>query len=284
MASMAKRAPEPPHAIVLGTDFSTGSQIAQARAAELSLRYRAALHVVHAGPRIPRALARRFSSVTEGKLREALDAVVAELRDAGVDAHAHSSHLDPVKALTAKARAVAADLVVVGTRGGSVLKAMIGSTAERLIASDQHRVLLVRRPSARAYRKTVIAASEESRLREQVAAAAFISNKTPTVLHAYEAPYESRLILHGASVNELSRHRASARHEAKLRMGKLMAKLGLERLPLVLHHGSPFRLLERFDPDSLIVLSRGKSQARRLFFGSVTRAVVAYGRSDVLLV
>lgn len=281
---MARRAPERPHAIVLGTDFSTGSQIAEARAVELALRYRAALHVVHAGPRLPRVLTSRFSSLSEGKLREALDAVVAALRDAGVDARAHLSHLDPVKALTAKARAVAADLVVVGTRGGSVLKTMIGSTAERLIATDQHRVLLVRSSSARAYRKIVIAASEDSRLREQVAAAAFISVRPPTVLHAYEAPYESRLILHGASVNELSKYRASARREAKLRMDKLMTQMGLERLPLVLHHGSPFRLLERFDPDSLIVLSRGRSRARRLFFGSVTRAVVAYGRSDVLLV
>lgn len=281
---MTRRAPEHTHAIVLGTDFSTGSQIAQARAAELALRYRAALHVVHAGPRIPRALTRRFSSVTEGKLRDALDAVVEGLRDAGVDAHAHLTHAEPVKALTAKARAVAADLVVVGTRGGFVLETMIGSTAERLVAQDQHRVLLVRRSTKRAYRKVVIAASEESRLREQVAAAAFVSKKPLTVLHAYEAPYESSLILHGASAYELGKHRMAARAEAKLRMAKLMAKTGLEPSQLVLHHGSPFRLLERFDPDSLIVLSRGKSRARHLLFGSVTRAVVAYGRSDVLLV
>jgi universal stress protein E len=282
--AMARRAPERQHAIVLGTDFSPGSRIAQVRAAELALRSRATLHVVHADPRIPRALTRRFSSVTDDKPREALEALVEELREAGVEAYAHLSHAQPVKALTAKARAVAADLVVVGTRGGTVLEAMIGSTAERLIAVDQHRVLLVRRSTKRPYRKVVIAASEESRLREQVAAAAFISTKPVTVLHAYEVPYESSLILHGASIYELSKHRVAARREAKLRMSKLMAKLGLEQLRLALHHGNPFRLLQRYDPDSLLVLSRGRSRARRLLFGSVTRAVVAYGRSDVLLV
>jgi nucleotide-binding universal stress UspA family protein len=193
-------------------------------------------------------------------------------------------HVDPVKALTAKARAVAADLLVVGTRGGSVLKAMVGSTAERLVALDQHRVLLVRRSAERAYRKVVIAANEESRLREQVAAAAFISSKPVTVLHAYEAPFESPLISYGASIEELSGYRTAARREAEQVMGRLMSKAGLQRSQLMLHHGSPFQLLERFDPEALLVLSRGRSRARQLLFGSVTRAVIAYGRSDVLLV
>lgn len=281
---MAKRARQRSHAIVVGVDFLEGSRLAQLRAAELARRYRAALHVVHAASRIPRVLSRRFSSVSDGKLRDALNAEVEALRAAGVDAHAHLMHGDPVKCLTAKARAVAADLVVVGTRGNSVLAAVIGSTAERLLASDQHRVLLVRHSGKRAYRKIVIAASEESRLREQLAAASFVSAKPVSVLHAYEAPFESALVAHGASIGELSKHRATARREAALSMGKLMAKAGLEGAPLVLHHGNPFQLLERFNPDWLIVLSRGRSRARQLLLGSVTRGVVAYGRCDVLLV
>lgn len=281
---MARRVSQRSHAIVLGTDFSAGARLAQARAVELALRHRAALHVVHAGSRLPRALTRRFSSVSEDKLRDALQAVVEELRAAGVDAHAHLMHSEPVQALTVKARAVAADLVVVGTRGGSVLRSMVGSTAERLLALDQHRVLLVRRATERGYRKVVIAASEESRLREQVAAATFISSRPLKVLHAFEAPFESALISHGASAGELNSYRTAARREAELRMGKLMAKAGLERSQLVLQHGSPAQLLQRFDPDSLIVLSRGQSRARRFFFGSVTRAVIASSRCDVLLV
>jgi nucleotide-binding universal stress UspA family protein len=149
---------------------------------------------------------------------------------------------------------------------------------------DQHRVLLVRRSAERPYRKVVIAANEESRLREQVAAASFVSTKPLTVLHAYEAPFESSLISHGASIDELSGYRTDARRGAERSMGKLLAKAGLDRSQLVLHHGNPFQLLERFDPESLLVLSRGRSRARQLIFGSVTRAVVAYGRSDVLLV
>jgi universal stress protein E len=281
---MARRAPPRSYAIVLGTDFSTGSQIAQARAAALSLRYRAALHVVHAAPRLPLALSRKFSTMNEDKPRAALRAVVDELRNGGVDAHGHLMHSDPITALTVKARAVAADVVVVGTRGGAVLEAMVGSTAERLVATDQHRVLLVRRPTTRAYRSVVIAANEESRLREQVAAAAFISSKPPTVLHAYEAPFEASLISRGIKGSELSSYKLAARREAEQGMARLLVAAGLNASQLVLRHGNAFRVLERFDPDSLIILSRGRSRARHLLFGSVTRAVVAHGHSDVLLV
>lgn len=281
---MTKRASQRSHAIVVGTDFLAGSRLAQARAAELALRHRAVLHVVHAASRIPLALARRFRCVGDDKPHEALRVAVEELRERGVDARAHLLHGEPVKCLTAKAREVAADLVVVGTRGSSVLAAMIGSTAERLVALDQHRVLLVRRPAERAYRKVTIAASEESRLREQLDAAAFVSVKPVTVLHAYEAPFEAALRSNGASIGALSSYRKAARREAELSMGKLLAKAGLKRSQLVLHHGTPFQVLERFDPESLMVLSRGRSRARQLLFGSATRAVVAYGRSDVLLV
>ncbi len=280
---MAQRASQRSHTVVLGTDFSPGSRLAQARAAQVALRRGATLHVVHAASRLPRALLERFSSVKVGKLREALDALVEELRASGIDAHAHLMHADPVDALTRQARAVDADLVIVGTRGGSALDAMLGSTAERLISAASHRVLLVRRSLAR-YRKIVIAASEESRLREQFAAAAFISSRPPSVLHAFEAPFESALMLHGASAYEVGRYRATARREAEARMRAALEKAGFEGTKLVLSPGNPFRLLERFDADSLLVLSRGRSRTRHLLFGSVTRAVVAYGRCDVLLV
>jgi nucleotide-binding universal stress UspA family protein len=281
---MATRAPRRSHAIVLGIDFLTGSQLAQQRAAELARRHRAALHLVHATSRLPLALTRRFPSLGDDKLRAALLTLVAQLRDTGVDAHGHLMHGEPVRCLTAKARAVAADLVVVGTRGGSVLAAMLGSTPERLASMDQHRVLLVRRTAARAYRKVVIAADEDSRLGEQLAAAEFVSAKAAVVLHAYRAPFESTLISYGASGRELARYRTSARREAELRMSKLMLKTGIDSSQLVLHHGSPVEVLERFDPESLMVLSRGRARARQLLLGSVTRAVVAHCHADVLLV
>jgi nucleotide-binding universal stress UspA family protein len=129
----------------------------------------------------------------------------------------------------------------------------------------------------------VIAASEDSRLKEQVAAARLLSTGAPSVLHAYEGPFESALIVHGVRADELRRHRAIAHSEAEARMVRLMKQVGLKPANLVLRHGSAARVLQRVEHDALLVLSRGRSVIRHLLLGSVTRAVVAYGESDLLL-
>jgi nucleotide-binding universal stress UspA family protein len=280
---MPDKARRVPTVLVLGTDFSAVSNNALARAIQLAKRYGSSIHVVHATARIPRAVARRFPVLEDGKPQSALDELIAQLRKGGLRAHPHLTQGDPVKALTSKARALAADLVIVGARGRTVPDAMIGSTAERLVALDRHRVLLVRRPATRIYREVLIAADEESRMEDQVAAAALFST-APSVLHAYEGPFESVLRSQGASIAELRHYRAAAEREAEARMARLVEKAGLDRDRLVLRHGSPVRLLPQVDKDSLLVLSRGRSLVQHLLFGSVTRAIVAYGASDLLLV
>jgi nucleotide-binding universal stress UspA family protein len=251
---------------------------------EIAKQHGAAIHLVHAAPVLPRLLARRFRLSQTGREREALDGELQRVRKAGVAAHAHLAQGNIVDALTAKARALAADLVVVGAGGRTFPDAMIGSTAERLIAVDQHRVLLVRRPASRPYREVVLAAHDDSRLKEQAAAAQLLAAGVPSLLHAYEAPFEMTLVFHGVQASELRKYRAAARREAEARMRKLMEKAGLDSFELVLRDGAATSVLQRVDRDALLVLSRGRSVMRHIVLGSVTRAVVAYGASDVLLV
>lgn len=254
------------------------------RALHIAKTHGGVLHVVHASPRLPRVVSRRYGISDDRHQREALDALLRQIRREGVRAHAHLLQGNAIHLLTSKARGVAADLVVVGGRGRAFPDAMIGSTAERLIAADQHRVLLVRRPAKRPYEEVVIAANEESRLSEQVAAARLLSPRAPSVLHAYEGAFESTLRLNDVSAAELRRYRDSVRREAAERMAELVERAGLEQTQLLLRHGSATQLLQRIDRDALLVLSRGRSAIRHLLLGSVTRAVVAYGASDVLLV
>lgn len=191
---------------------------------------------------------------------------------------------EPVEALTVKARAFAADLVIVGTRGRTVADALLGSTAERLSSYDRHRVLLVRRASVRAYREVLIAASEDSDLSAQLASAALLSSAPPSVLHAYQGAFEHSLVLHGASTAALSSYRSEARRQAAAHMGKLLEKAGLDRAQLLLRHGNPTQVLQRLPRDSLLVLNRDQSKLRHLLLGSVTRSVIAHGACDVLMV
>jgi nucleotide-binding universal stress UspA family protein len=284
MAAMPHRAQHGPRTIVFGTDFSAASQNALLRTVKIAKQHDATIHVIHAAPRLPRLFSRRFRLLNDRKQREALDGVEKRIQQAGVQVRAHLMHGNAIEILTAKARAVAADLVVVGARGRVFPDSMIGSTAERLIAMDRHRVLLVRRAANRSYRDVVIAANEDSRLKEQVAAARLLSIAAPSVLHAYEGPFESTLMLHGVRAGELRKHRAIARREAEVRMAGLIEQVGLRRADLVLRHGNAARVLQRVDRDALLVLSRGRSAIRHLLLGSVTRSVVAYGASDLLLV
>jgi nucleotide-binding universal stress UspA family protein len=270
--------------VLVGTDFSAASQRALLRAIQIAGDKNAVIHVVHAAARVPPALARKYSLADDAKLREALDAVVGQVRGARVRAHGHLLQGDPVKALTVKARALAADLVIVGTHGRAVRDAVVGSTAERLSAYDQHRVLLVRRASARPYTDVVLAAGEQSDLRGQATGAAFLSDAAPSVLHAYEGAFESSLRLHGASGAALSSYRGAARREAEAALGKLLDRAGLDRAQLVLRHGNPKQVLQRIAPGALLVLRRSRSRLRQLLLGSVTRTVIAQGASDVLLV
>jgi universal stress protein E len=271
-------------AIVLGTDLSAASENALLRTLRIAEHHRATIHVVHATPRLPRLLSRRYRLTDDRKQRDALEDIAQRLRRAGARVHTHLLQGNTVDVLTVKARAVAADLVVVGTRGRLFPDSMLGSTAERLIASDRHRVLLVRHAAKRPYGEVVIAANEESRLNEQVAAARLVLARAVSVLHAYEGPFESTLALHDVGAAEMRRYRQSVRREAERRMTPLIERAGLEPAQLVLRHGNASQVLQRIDRNDLLVLSRGRSAVRHLLLGSVTRAVVAYGASDVLLV
>jgi nucleotide-binding universal stress UspA family protein len=281
---MANRASGTLRVIVLGTDLSVASEAPVARALAIAARTGAEVHVVHAAPRIPRALARRFSFGDDRQLRQALDDVIEPLRRADIRVRAHLMQGDAVKALTAKARAVAADIVIVGSRGRALPDVVLGSTAERLLALDQHRVLLARRDSSRPYAEVLIAANEDSDLRAQAEAAALFSRRPSKVLHAFEAPLESTLRLRGAISKELNGYRADAKREASERMTKQLKLAGIEPSQLVLRHGHAVALMQRVPLDTLLVLSRRHSTVSRLFLGSVTRAAVAHVRCDVLLV
>ena len=105
-----------------------------------------------------------------------------------------------------------------------------------------------------------------------------------TVLHVYQGPFESKLILHGTPASGIRSYRAAFRREAEKRMTARLAELAAPNVRLVLRHGSPPRVLQKTDRDALLVLDRGRSFIRRALLGSVTRAVIAHGTSDVLLV
>jgi universal stress protein A len=75
--------------------------------------------------------------------------LAARLRDIGIDADGRAIIGDPAPTITAAAKQVEADLIVMSTRGlTGPLRAALGSTADPVVRSAGRPVLLVRRRGA----------------------------------------------------------------------------------------------------------------------------------------
>lgn len=271
--------------IVVGTDFSPPANNAVARAIEIAKTNGATLHIVHASRTLPRALALTFGASDDRAIRNALRAALDEARAAGVRAQSHLVDAGARRGLSKSTKELNPALVVVGTRGRATRHAFLGSTAERLATFGSCPVLLVRRPSARPYAKIVIAADVDSVLAAGASAADLVAADTPrSVVHVYEGPFEHRLMLDGAGHAEMRMYRTQTRREARAKLLTVLKNAGVDEALLHLQHGRAARVLRRVDADTLLVMNRHRSLARHVVLGSTTRHVIAYGRSDVLIV
>lgn len=278
---MATRSSSEQH-VVVGTDFSPASHVAVARAIRIAEDNGATLDVVHGAARIPARLSRAIR-VDRDRIDPALEAIIKQARASGVRAASHHVDAGATKALRTKARDLRARLIVVGTRGRTVPDTFVGSTAERIAALSPVPVLLVRGSARAAYREVVIAADRSSKLDVVARAARFVAPEADlSVLHAYEGPFETTLLIHGATLRDIADHRARARKDAREALLPRMGRAGLKPRMLVLRHGDPRRLLSQIPKGTLLVMRRG-SVIAHAFLGSVTRTVVAHGQSDVLI-
>ena len=273
-------------AVVVGTDFSSASADALTRATDIARRTGATLHIVHASRRLPAALARSLGLTTDERaIARTLEGFAEATNAAGATVRTHHIHGGATNALRTTCREVGASLVVVGARGRAVPDATLGSTAERLTTGGGPPVLLVRRKVSGPYRDVVIAADAETDLRAALAASRVATQDARlSVLHAVAAPYEPTLRLEGANPATVQSYRRQVRREAVATMTPLLEAAGLDPELLDVDHGDARRVLSRVDPRVLLVLHRSRSLLRHALVGSVSRWVLAYGTSDVILV
>ena len=274
-----------PTAIVVGTDFSSASADAMARATDIARETGATLHVVHASRRFPAVIARTAGLEDESAIARTLDGFSAKIRAAGARARTHHVRGGAMSDLRTTCREVGASLVVVGARGRTVPNATIGSTAERMAAAGEAPVLLVRRRVTGPYREVVIAADAATDLTATANAARLVApDARVSVLHAYATPFEPRLQLQSVGAATIQSYRRQTRREAHEAMAPLVEKAGLDASFLVLRHGDARRVLLGVDKRALLVIHRSRSLMRHALVGSVSRWVIAYGTSDILLV
>jgi nucleotide-binding universal stress UspA family protein len=131
--------------IVVGTDGSDTAAVAVAKALEIARVTGATVHVVHAYQLV--SAGQLASAVTAGaptldieRLNQGIEAtgggvvgrVAEQAERAGVKCEIHLSTDDPAHALIDVAEKVGADLVVVGNRGMSGVRRMLGSVPNKV--------------------------------------------------------------------------------------------------------------------------------------------------------
>jgi nucleotide-binding universal stress UspA family protein len=90
----------------------------------------------------------QLEGAIQNAARAALDEIVAESRRSGADVNSVLRRGTPWNEITTAASELAADLVVVGTRGRrGISRAVLGSVAERVVRSAPCPVLTVHGPS-----------------------------------------------------------------------------------------------------------------------------------------
>ena len=150
--------------IVVGTDGSTGANIAVDAAIELARLSGGSLHVVHAhkvltGFQLSTAADVGIAPVDVGETNDALraegqricDEVVERAASAGVNVVTHCVGADPADALMRVAEETGADLLVVGNRGmAGARRFVLGSVPNKVSHHCATNLLIVDTSKARA--------------------------------------------------------------------------------------------------------------------------------------
>lgn len=285
--------------IVAATDLSAGSRHAVDRAARLAHEHGAALTLVHVLACGAIETLRRWAGdgaatqAIENNARVRLDALADEFRQRHalpVDAQLLQGHA--VQRTVQLADALAADLVVSGTRGAGFVRAgMIGSTAERIARRSHQPVLMVRQIVHEAYRRVLVPVDFSPwslaavRLADRVAPQA-----TLVLMHAVSVPFFGRMQLAGVGDAALAHYRDAADAEARQQLHALAQRSGLppRRLQLAAPQGSdPWMVIaeqeQSRDCDLIVIGRQGRHALDELLLGSTTRTVLAECSADVLV-
>jgi nucleotide-binding universal stress UspA family protein len=138
--------------IVVGTDGSATATEAVKRAAALAAGWGAELHLVSAHVPVKAKVAVGTASVPEAaswtpdpdfKVEAVLDRAATTARDGGVEAKLHAPKGDPADALIEVAQREGADLIIVGNRGMTGARRLLGSVPNKITHHAGCSVLVV---------------------------------------------------------------------------------------------------------------------------------------------
>lgn len=303
MSSVDRDPREPVRNLLTATDFSEPAAAGVAWAADLARAHGAQLHLVHAVFQIEPGLVgdQPPYELTEEALRaatERLETMAATLTDDGVPTRTWVDFGQASQVIRWTAREVAADLVVLATRGlGGFRHLLLGSTTERVVQQAEQPVLSVHSTdgtAARRVRHVLLPTdfSEDARLAREAALRIFRLGDGCRVhlLHVFHLPPEYQ-VYRAEGLSDLSR---SFRDRARASFGRELEALGRElrgqgvEVETEIAEGDPAEVIvgraAELGVDVVAMGTHGLSPLGRIFLGSVARRVVQHAPCPVLTV
>jgi nucleotide-binding universal stress UspA family protein len=288
--------------IMVATDFSKNSALAERRAATLALEHGAKLTLLHVVSGL--ALERLRQLLLNGCSPSDIDLIHSfevELQQIGeslmqefnIMVHTRLEIGNPHDNITRIAHASDADLIVVGAAGThAVREFFLGATAEDVICQAQLPTLVIRlaTPNQHRYYQQVIAAVDLSPFSTAVVALAcrVAPKANLTLAHTFTVEFERKLRYIGASEQDIQHYRKDARQHAATQLQALAEKLPTQTMITSrLEHGLPEYMLpslvKEIGADLLVVGKHDTSEIEELLLGSVTRHLLFEASCDVLV-
>ncbi len=152
MATAIDYATDPLGEIVVATDFSQTAKLVIDRAIDLALRHESGIALLHVmQPDLPTLASPEmlvvppdFADRLRAASNEALDQDAERIRALGIAVTTHLEHGIPAQCITARARALGADLILIGARGHTRFEhLLLGSVVESVVRTARQPVLTI---------------------------------------------------------------------------------------------------------------------------------------------
>lgn len=283
----------PPKRILLATDFSSRSDRALDRAAQLARQWGAQLLVVHAIEQETNAAiwpdASQLPAWHQSPDRAAVITrmVKHDIGGEDLDVRTHVEVGNPVAMILKLAARERCDLIVMGMARDALFGQMLlGNAAEQIVRESPVSVLVVKSRPRCAYRHVLVGTdfTGESRLALRTSTSLF-PEANFVVMHAFERPYRVPLPDNQGSDEYAAMEMAS--------MNQFVTESGLsaelsERLHTQVEYGTPGAVLSRYvvehNADLAVIGAFNRGLVFHLMIGGTARRIVDAVPTDVLVV
>ncbi len=286
---------------LVASDFSTPARYAVERAIQLAEADHARCVVINATELDTldslAALLGEGIAATRKKLEQEARAQMAQLLtqcrgEREIDLSGEVISGNPVSSIPARADALNADLLLLGSRGESFLHhALLGSTASRLLRRALRQpVLVIKQAPQHAYRRIMIATDLSPATINAIQAARQLApNAEIVLLHLLDLPFASKLSYADVAEKDIQCYIQIEREKCQTQLHTLAERAGLsvaDYYTVVVHGHSPALIVaqEQEQHCDLIVIGKHCTLfAEELLLGSTIRHVLAESQADVMV-